>query len=144
MVCREPSRDICSPNFSQASLRQLDDSEPIMSVKIKDPDDILRLLGNPGKFQIIQYILLSFQILPCAFTDMVPLFYNLNPVGIDTTENKSIAGHGNFTPLRQLLSSPGCDAAYVHRKDRNYSFVYAGAHQWSIIGEVRPLWAVLT
>lgn len=50
--------------------------------EFKQLDQILQLLGDPGRFQIIQFIILSFTYVPVAINDFVVIFYGLLPTSV--------------------------------------------------------------
>ncbi|GAU93957.1 hypothetical protein RvY_05808 [Ramazzottius varieornatus] len=108
-------------------------------VEFKQLDEILQLLGDPGRFQIIQFIVISFTYIPLAVNDFVVIFYGLPPT--------SVRCHGD--PLESLLevvrrntTAGNVSSAVVNSSDpachcpHGFEYSYPG-RQWSIIGDVR-------
>ncbi|XP_055345007.1 solute carrier family 22 member 6-like [Paramacrobiotus metropolitanus] len=46
-------------------------------------DVFMDVLGNPGRFQMLQFVLLSMLFIACAMNDLAPIFYDLDPHKVD-------------------------------------------------------------
>ena len=127
------------------------------SSETKDSDDLLRLLGNPGRFQIIQYLVLCLQFLSYV-SEFVMVFFALAPTGILvdplTLFNSSLFAHeadnqsmmvdyGNVSylwiPFKYVRSLQACDDTGFNYHNASMSIIYlfADLHQRSIISDVR-------
>ena len=116
---------------------------------LHDADDLLRLLGNPGRFQLIQYLLLCLQFL-AYMSDFAPVFFNLPPLGI-SYPNQSLllhdGGEGSkdfnitdvFVPFNQLKSIRSChmNGLDIDHLPVGIQYVYPHPQQRSIIADVR-------
>ena len=108
-------------------------------VEFHDVDEVLQSLGNPGRFQVLLFILLSSVYLPLAFNDYVVIFYGLPPTSVacygvdkfynDTTTNSSIIMKPGLNISRWDLPDHDCYCPH------GYTYDYPGG-QWSIIGDV--------
>lgn len=110
-------------------------------------DNVLRILGNPGRFQVIQFIVLSIQYHPLAFNDYMPIFYGLPPrelhcIQPDQLTNGELFNISSTNAADQLLygafhsfanfsaicNAGGCPNGIEYRYPKK---------QWSIIADVR-------
>ncbi|OQV24424.1 putative Solute carrier family 22 member 12 [Hypsibius exemplaris] len=91
-------------------------------------DQVLRLLGNPGRFQIIQFLVLAYQYIPLAMNDFMPIFYGLPPLSVrcvgDPTRNST---DSMITESNQTKAVCSCPNGYIYE--------YPGK-QWSIIADM--------
>ncbi|OWA52686.1 hypothetical protein BV898_17132 [Hypsibius exemplaris] len=112
----------------------------------QDTDHLLARLGNPGRFQILLFFLLSTQYFPVAMNDLMPLFYSVLPTEVRCRDWDAdvvgLAGNvsdGNFsaeagmmnqsairTNHSALCSTP-CKSGYVY---------YYPDRQWSIVADM--------
>jgi hypothetical protein len=106
-------------------------------------DDILNLFGNPGWFQIIQFVVLSLQYVPLAMNDFIPVFYGMPPLAVQCRERGDF--NSSFSDPDDLPVN-GTDKAlmgeYRNASDiyschcrHGFTYEYPG-HQWSIIADV--------
>ena len=94
-------------------------------------------LGNPGRFQMLQFVLLSMQFIACAMCDLAPIFYDLKPhkVLCDDQQQQSLprlvapAITSNVTWWDKDDCSQDCPV------DR-YIYHFASADQWSVVSQV--------
>ena len=49
------------------------------NVKIREIDDLIGLLGNPGRFQALTFVLLAFNLFPVVFHHVCMAFYGYSP-----------------------------------------------------------------
>ncbi|XP_055339624.1 organic cation transporter protein-like isoform X2 [Paramacrobiotus metropolitanus] len=112
--------------------------------KLKDADDILNILGDPGIFQTIQFTLLMLQFVPIAMNDLMPIFYNIRPLGIqipyygisDINNNSFVTADDNSSMGYVYVNlSAACNAIHSGLPSSNFSYVYRN-RQWSVIGEM--------
>ncbi|XP_055339716.1 organic cation transporter-like protein [Paramacrobiotus metropolitanus] len=102
---------------------------------IQNPDDILYFLGDPGRFQILQFILLSSQFIPIAMNDLIPIFYNIRPVGLyvntlnETRDNYLGAQYYNLSTACTLLGQRNF-------AQTDHLYVYASPRQRSVVGDM--------
>ncbi|XP_055332957.1 organic anion transporter 3-like [Paramacrobiotus metropolitanus] len=111
-------------------------------------DNVLRILGNPGAFQIIQFTLLAIQYHPLAFNDFMPIFYGLPPHKIRCRNDTGVAEVSSKLTQKEMDSSTTGYRLYgpMH-SNTNFSdvcltgcphgmeYVYP-ENQWSIIGDM--------
>lgn len=112
-------------------------------LKSTNVDNILRGLGNPGRFQILQFLVLSFQYHSLAFNDYMPIFYGLPPEEIRCRESP----FQEETPFFRIRSDHrGSDASSLRKLTNRtdvckegcpygYEYIYPG-NQWSIVADV--------
>ncbi|GAV08704.1 hypothetical protein RvY_18361 [Ramazzottius varieornatus] len=102
-------------------------------------DQILQLLGDPGRFQIIQYILISITYVPVAINNFVVNFYGLPPTSVrcygdpwnsflDLDNRNTTTGNASNAVVMSSDSVCHCP--------QGFEYTYPG-RQWSIIGDVR-------
>ena len=101
-------------------------------------DEVLNLLGTPGRFQIIQFFIIACQYVPMAFNDFMPIFYGVPPltivcreIGQASAKNDTASWYSNRTVVglnrTEILASCNCTHGMVYE--------YAGK-QRSIIADV--------
>ncbi|XP_055339715.1 solute carrier family 22 member 15-like [Paramacrobiotus metropolitanus] len=107
--------------------------------KLNDPDDLLYLLGDPGLFQIIQFMLLACQFIPAMMSDFMPIYHNIRPRAVripeqfsSTLDNASLmAGEKKMYNLSSF-----CEFfPDVNAENAGLEYVYAD-RQWSVVGEM--------
>ena len=76
----------------------------MVNPKLKDVDDILRILGDPGRFQMIQFSLLALQYFPLALNDLLPIFYSLSPAEIRCYSEEYSEGSLNLSNYASNLN----------------------------------------
>ncbi|GAV09556.1 hypothetical protein RvY_19069-2 [Ramazzottius varieornatus] len=134
-------------NVSIILLPTIDEVFERERTELHDADDLLRLLGNPGRFQLIQYMLLCLQFL-AYMSDFSPVFFNLQPLGI-TYPNRSLLDDGGeqefggnttvmFVPFAQLKSARSCQGFGLDSSNLplGLQYVYPVAGQRSIIADM--------
>ena len=105
---------------------------------LREVDDILRLLGNPGRFQVLQYMFLTYQYIPLAMNDLMPIFYGLQPVSVSCVGGTINAPTQTNTTLGANVTAFSATKVCGHCPDgSSYKFSYSG-RQWSIVGDVSP------
>ena len=99
-----------------------------------DAEKLLMLTQKtfPGRFHLMQILILSCPILLSACADTITIFYGLEPlfVRIQSGQNPSVT---NLEPYDTLKSSNGC---YGVNASNIVEYIYEG-NQWSLIAEVR-------
>lgn len=127
---------------------------------VKDSDDLLRLIGNPGRFQIIQYLVFCCQFLS-YMSEFSIVFFIAPPTGIFvdrhdvhsgptlnfTADNQSdIMDHreyGNVSygliPFRYVRSEQACKkiGLDLHNTSTPIIYIFPDSRQQSIISDVR-------
>ena len=127
----------------------LDVSSKDQPKDFSDPDDLLKALGNPGRFQVIQFILLCGQFIPLAMTDMMSIFFSLSPIGVrvldlEVESNATMAKtdewnskEGRVSYVTDFKTVASCEANNLtNLQPSQISYVYQNQWQWSIIADV--------
>lgn len=107
-----------------------------------DVDEVLAILGNPGRFQIIQFIFLSSVYLPLSINDYVVIFFGIAPLSVSCPSGDHNSYHlANSTPVANFTSfniTPWNSEDRTCSCPGGFDYVYPG-RQWSIIGDVRDI-----
>lgn len=106
---------------------------------LRDPDDILFLLGNPGRFQVIQIVLLSTQFIPTGMIDLMPIFYNLQPAAFFVSNVSDAQAPAAVLRYREIYRNGSSSCKMVNNVSNELMYVYED-RQWSTIADVSGRW----
>ncbi|GAV07409.1 hypothetical protein RvY_17246 [Ramazzottius varieornatus] len=106
-----------------------------------DVDEVLAILGNPGPFQIIQFIFLSSIYLPLSINDYVVIFFGIAPLFVSCSS--APGDHNLYHPANStsVANFTSFNITPWNSEDRTcscpdgFEYVYPG-RQWSIIGDM--------
>ena len=118
------------------------DSRRTSSSSSHDTDHLLNRLGNPGRFQILLFVLLSTQYFPVAMNDLMPLFYSIQPTEVHCRDG-DVFGNSSHHVLRDdVTSGQTNDTGPVNKTvlcdtpcRSGYVYTYPD-RQWSIVADV--------
>ncbi|GAU94291.1 hypothetical protein RvY_06091 [Ramazzottius varieornatus] len=109
-------------------------------VELQHVEYLLQILGDPGPFQIIQFILLGLPFISMSFDDFMVIFYSLAPTSVRCYGGPhDVMDYNSSTSTNLSDRTPpvyvGNSSATACHCPQGFEYTYTG-RQWSIIGDM--------